>query len=194
MKTPNNAAKQLDRRVRKSARAKSDAAVILDKRIGRRKRPVLKSSIRRFQKILLAVYVLAIVWTSFTHAAEYRFKGNAIGTSVTLAKVKATSARREQLEARAYVQSASKSAGVNPRVAEWIVSHESRHHPEATGDGGESRGLWQINKAWHPEVSDTCAYDITCSTDWSLERIRAGYVDEWRTWKYCKARFEDCPF
>ena len=102
--------------------------------------------------------------------------------------------RRAQLEARAYVQSASKSAGVNPRVAEWIVSHESRHHPEATGDGGESRGLWQINKAWHPEVSDTCAYDVTCSTDWSLDRIRAGYVDEWSTWKYCKARFEDCPF
>jgi hypothetical protein len=194
VKNPNNAGKQLDRRVRKSPRAKSDRAVVVREGIGRRKRPILKSSIRRFHKILLAIYVLAIVWTSFTHAAEYRVKGNAIGTSVTLAKAKATSTRRAQLEARAYVQSASKSAGVNPRVAEWIVSHESRHHPEATGDGGESRGLWQINKAWHPEVSDTCAYDVTCSTDWSLERIRAGYVDEWSTWKYCKARFEDCPF
>lgn len=194
MKTPNNAGEKLNRRVRKSPRAKSDRAVIVHESIGRRKRPILKSSIRRFHKILLAIYVLAIVWTSFTHAAEYGAKGNAIPTFVTLAKAKTTSTRREQLEARAYVQSASKSAGVNPRVAEWIVSHESRHHPEATGDGGESRGLWQINKAWHPEVSDTCAYDVTCSTDWSLERIRAGYVDEWSTWKYCKARFEDCPF
>jgi hypothetical protein len=194
VKTPNNAGKQLNHRVRKSPRAKSDRAVIVHKSIGRRKRPILNGSFRRFHKILLAIYVLAIVWTSFTHAAEYRVKGNAIGTSVSLAKVRATSTRRAQLEARAYVQSASKSAGVNPRVAEWIVSHESRHHPEATGDGGESRGLWQINKAWHPEVSDTCAYDVTCSTDWSLERIRAGYVDEWSTWKYCKARFEDCPF
>jgi hypothetical protein len=92
------------------------------------------------------------------------------------------------------VQSAARASGVNPHVAEWIVSHESRHHPEATGDGGESRGLWQINKAWHPEVSDACAYDVTCSTDWSLERIRAGYVDEWSTWKYCRTKFEDCPF
>jgi hypothetical protein len=194
VKTPKNAGKQLSHRVRKSPRAKSDRTVVVHERIGPRKRPILKSSIRRFHKILLAIYVLAIVWTSFTHAAEYRVKGNAIPASVTLAKVRATSNRRAQLEAQAYVQSASKSAGVNPRVAEWIVSHESRHHPEATGDGGESRGLWQINKAWHPEVSDTCAYDVTCSTDWSLERIRAGYVDEWSTWKYCKARFEDCPF
>jgi len=194
MKTPKNVGKQLDLRVRKSARAKSNRAVIVRNSIGRRKRPILKGSFRRFHKVLFAIYVLAIVWTSFTHAAEYRVKGNAIGTSVTLAKVKTTSTRRAQLEAQAYVQSASKSTGVDPRVAEWIVSHESRHNPEATGDGGESRGLWQINKAWHPEVSDTCAYDVTCSTDWSLERIRAGYVDEWSTWKYCKERFEDCPF
>jgi Lysozyme like domain len=95
---------------------------------------------------------------------------------------------------RAYVQNAAKGARVDPRIADWIVTHESQHHPEATGDGGVSRGLWQINKDWHPEVSDACAYDVTCSTRWSLERIRAGYVDEWSTWKYCKAWFKDCPF
>jgi hypothetical protein len=98
------------------------------------------------------------------------------------------------LKVRAYVESAAITRGVNPQVAEWIVTHESQHHPEATGDGGESRGLWQINKVWHPEVSDACAYNVACSTDWSLERIRAGHIDEWRTWKYCKERFEDCPF
>jgi hypothetical protein len=164
---------------------------------------ILKSSVPWFHKILLAAYVLAIIWTSFTHAAEYRVTAGPIPPTVAL--LKATSAPHRHLNVRAtgagctgspqeYVQSASKAAGVNPRIAEWIVSHESRHHPEATGDGGESRGLWQINKAWHPEVSDACAYDVTCSTDWSLERIRAGYVDEWSTWKYCKAWFEDCPF
>jgi hypothetical protein len=172
----------------------------------------LKSSVPWFHKILFAAYVLGIVWTSFTHAAEYRVTGAPVPASVVL--LKATSAPRGRLNVRAtgagctftlnapneactpqeYVQSASKAAGVNPRIAEWIVSHESRHRPEATGDGGESRGLWQIHRGWHPEVSDACAYDVTCSTDWSLERIRAGYVDEWSTWKYCKARFEDCPF
>lgn len=152
----------------------------------------MKSPSHWFQKILLTVYVLAIIWTSFTPAAEY---GGTGGAALSFAApLKAASTPHRRLNVREYVQSASKAAGVNPRITEWIVSHESRHHPEATGDGGESRGLWQINKAWHPEVSDACAYDVTCSTDWSLERIRAGYVDEWSTWKYCKSRFEDCPF
>ena len=145
-----------------------------------------------FLKFLLATYVQAIIWTSFTHAADFSISKGAVRSSG--APPKAISTRYKRLNVQAYVQSASESAGVNPNIAEWIVTHESRHHPEATGDGGDSRGLWQINKTWHPEVSDACAYDVTCSTHWSLERIRDGYVDEWSTWKYCKTRFEDCPF
>ena len=159
----------------------------------------MKRSSRWLHKIILAAYFLAIVWTSFTHAAEFSAQERAVPG--TLASTTLTSPRivihplfRGPWAVRAYVQSAARASGVNPHIAEWIVSHESRHHPEATGDGGESRGLWQINKAWHPEVSDACAYDVTCSTGWSLERIRAGYLDEWSTWKYCKAKFRDCPF
>ena len=191
-RSPSNVARQSNRRVKKDLHVKSDKTVTLQERIGRRKRPNLKSSSRRVPKLLLTTYVLAIIWTSLAYAVEYRVTKSPIAASMAL--LKATSTRRGRLAVRAYVQSAAKTAGVNPRIAEWIVSHESRHHPEATGDGGESRGLWQINKAWHPEVSDACAYDVTCSTNWSLKRIRDGYVDEWSTWKYCKARFEDCPF
>jgi hypothetical protein len=152
----------------------------------------LNQSRHPFLKFLLAVYVLAIIWTSFTHAAEYRVTQKPIPHSSVFQKM--TYSRYQRGNVQAFVQSASKSAGVNPDVADWIVSHESRDHPEATGDGGVSRGLWQINKTWHPEVSNSCAYDVTCSTNWSLNRIRNGYVDEWSTWKYCKQRFDDCPF
>lgn len=31
-------------------------------------------------------------------------------------------------------------------------------------DGSRDRGLFQINNKWHPEVSDTCAYDPVCSS------------------------------
>jgi hypothetical protein len=154
----------------------------------------MKKKSHWFQKTLFAAYVLAIVWTSFTHAAEYRLQERAIAATVRPAKKAAPPTPHGRLAVRAYVQSAARATGVDPHIAEWIVAHESRHRPEAIGDGGESRGLWQINKAWHPEVSDACAYDVTCSTGWSLDRIRAGYLDEWSTWKYCKAKFEDCPF
>jgi hypothetical protein len=151
----------------------------------------LKNSRHWFLKFLFVTYVLAIIWTSFTHAAEYRITKSA---AASVMPSQAHSARYRRPGVRAYIQSASQSAGVNPTVAEWIVSHESRHHPEATGDGGDSRGLWQINRTWHPEVSDACAYDVKCSTRWSLERLRDGYADEWSTWKYCRTRFDDCPF
>jgi hypothetical protein len=189
-RSPNNVAGHSDRRVKRHPHVKSDKTVTLQEGTGPRKRPKLKSSSRRVPKLLLTTYVLAIIWTSLAYAVEYTRSR----IPASMAMLKASSTRQGRLAVRAYVQSAAKTAGVNPRIAEWIVSHESRHHPEATGDGGESRGLWQINKAWHPEVSDACAYDVTCSTNWSLERIRAGYLDEWSTWKYCKARFEDCPF
>ena len=144
-----------------------------------------------FSKTLFVVYVLAIFWTSLAHAFEDRLTATSLPSSSAMWKV--TSNPQERLRIRAYVEGAAKTRGVSPQVAEWIVTHESRDHPEATGDGGESRGLWQINKAWHPEVSDACAYNVTCSTDWSLKRIRAGHIDEWSTWKYCKERFEGLP-
>jgi hypothetical protein len=161
---------------------------------GRRKHADSKPASHWFHKIILTTYVLAIVWTTLGHAAEYTVTASPAPAYEAPLEPMPTFLPRGRLAVRAYVQSAAKDAGVNPRVADWIVTHESQHHPDATGDGGESRGLWQINKAWHPEVSDACAYDVTCSTRWSLERIRGGYVDEWSTWKYCKEWFEDCPF
>jgi hypothetical protein len=151
----------------------------------------LKRQTHRLYKVLFAVYVLAIIGTSLAHAFEDNVTAAPIPSSSSLHRL--SSNPQGRLRIRAYVEDAAKTRGVSPQAAEWIVAHESRHHPEATGDGGESRGLWQINKAWHPEVSDACAYNVTCSTDWSLERIRAAHTDEWSTWKYCKERFQDCP-
>jgi len=151
----------------------------------------LNSPTHWFCKTLFVVYVVAIFWTSLAYAFGHKATRTLVPSSFT--EVKAASNARGRLKIRNYVEGAAKTRGVSPLVAEWIVTHESGHHPEATGDGGESRGLWQINRAWHPEVSDACAYNVSCSTDWSLERIRAGHVDEWSTWKYCKERFEGCP-
>ena len=143
--------------------------------------PAVKRASHWFTTILTAAYVLAIIWTSFLYAAEDRITGGSRATSVALLRTTSSTGR---LDVRAYVQSAAKAARVDPHVADWIVSHESQRHPHATGDRGESRGLWQINRVYHPEVSDQCAYDVECSTHWSLRRIRDGNINEWSTWKY----------
>jgi len=95
---------------------------------------------------------------------------------------------------QSYIQAQALRHGVSPRLALWIVKHESQFNPRAKGDGEASRGLWQISKIYHPEVSDAVAFNARSSTQWSLERIREGKANEWSTYRFCRTLYEDCPF
>jgi len=97
-------------------------------------------------------------------------------------------------QVKAYVQTEAVEHGVNPKLALWIVKHESQFNPRAKGDGEASRGLWQISRIYHPEVSDAMAFNMRSSTEWSLDRIRAGKAGEWSTYRFCRSLYEDCPF
>jgi hypothetical protein len=108
--------------------------------------------------------------------------------------LKLQSDRPNAQEVKAYVQTEAVEHGVNPKLALWIVKHESQFNPHAMGDGEASRGLWQISKIYHPEVSDAVAFNVASSTEWSLERIRSGKVNEWSTYRFCRTLYEDCPF
>lgn len=95
---------------------------------------------------------------------------------------------------KAFVEAQALKYGVNPNLAVWIVKHESSFNPRARGDGEASRGLWQISRIYHPEVSDAVAFGVASSTDWSLGRIRAGKANEWSTYHFCRTLYKDCPF
>ena len=95
---------------------------------------------------------------------------------------------------KAYVEAQAIKHGVNPNLAVWIVRHESQFNPRAKGDGEASRGLWQISKIYHPEVTDGIAFNMASSTEWSLGRIRAGKAYEWSTYRFCRTLYKDCPF
>jgi hypothetical protein len=84
-------------------------------------------------------------------------------------------------------------------IADFIIQHESNYcwrngffEPDIKGDldKGISRGCWQISKTYHPEVSDNCANDLECSTNWSLLRIKNSYQNDWSTWKYRKLWYQ----
>lgn len=108
--------------------------------------------------------------------------------------LKLQSEKAEAREIKTYVQAQAAEYGVNPKLALWIVKHESEFNPTARGDGEASRGLWQISRIYHPEVSDAAAFDVVSSTAWSLERIRSGRVNEWSTYRFCRILYKDCPF
>ena len=104
------------------------------------------------------------------------------------------SATSTAAQVRAYVIAQAKAYAVNPDEADWIVSHESQYCQNMHGDDGQSRGCWMISSVYHPEVSDACAYDLQCSTAWSLKWILAGHINEWSTMRFCRAWYKDCPF
>jgi hypothetical protein len=83
-----------------------------------------------------------------------------------------------------YVRQEAIAYGVNPTDALWIVGHESQFGENMRGDDGQSRGYWMISDVYHPEVSTACADDLQCSTDWSLNWIKAGHIDQWSTWRF----------
>lgn len=65
-----------------------------------------------------------------------------------------------------------------PRVATAVALAESGGYTYA--DNGYDRGLWQINRRWHPGVSDACAYDVECSTRYAYRLSNGGW--NWRPW------------
>jgi hypothetical protein len=83
---------------------------------------------------------------------------------------------------RAYVTAEAHLYGVSTTQALWILDHESQDCQNLYGDDGQSIGCWMISRVYHPEVSDACAMDLTCSTPWSLAWIKSGHANQWSTW------------
>jgi len=84
--------------------------------------------------------------------------------------------------------------GVSRSLMTNIAYSESRFDPSA--DNGYDRGLFQINRRYHPDVSDECAFDALCSTRWAAQRIKDGYAHEWASancYLFVKARIKGLP-
>jgi hypothetical protein len=68
------------------------------------------------------------------------------------------------------------------QAPEWLVRLarcESGLRPNALGDGGHSRGLFQIHSGYHPTVTDEQAYSIDFSTRWTINKLMNGGSGLW---------------
>lgn len=78
----------------------------------------------------------------------------------------------------------AKFYGLDPARIVTLSLCESGLNPKAySHDGGaEARGLWQITRKYHGEVSDKVAFDPIASTEWTLKRLVLGFFSEWSCW------------
>jgi hypothetical protein len=66
-----------------------------------------------------------------------------------------------------------------------MVMTESEAKATAVGDHGYARGWFQINSLYNPDVSKSCAEDLECSANWTLDRLlKKGYMrsSNWAIW------------
>lgn len=69
----------------------------------------------------------------------------------------------------AQVLAAASKYGINPSILAGLIAQESNFDPMA--DNGEDRGIVQINRAAHPEVSDDQAFDANFAIDWAAKEV-----------------------
>lgn len=60
-----------------------------------------------------------------------------------------------------------------------LIQEESKWNEKIPDSPQGDRGLLQINRKWHSEVSDECAYDADCAMNWAAEYIAKNGWDEW---------------
>ncbi len=84
---------------------------------------------------------------------------------------------------KSYILSQAKAENVSTTIVAWIVQRESQWGQRMFGDDGNSRGIWMISRIWHPEVSQQCAMDLKCSTQFALNLIKKGGQNQWSSWR-----------
>lgn len=66
-----------------------------------------------------------------------------------------------------------------------IADCESSFKPDNSNSKGNSpswsvdRGLFMWNSHWQKDVSNTCAYNMDCSTREAIKDLKAGYASQW---------------
>jgi hypothetical protein len=81
----------------------------------------------------------------------------------------------------------SKHGQDNCQTAVAVAMAESGGNCNARNVNSDShssvdRGLWQINDFWHPECSDSCAYDCSCNAGCALNVWQTSGWSAWATY------------
>ena len=134
---------------------------------------------RRHQVVLYVLVVLMAVM-SVIGAINYRKMYNHLGSYTDFTPVN----YEKEKPVSIYEQISDITGGQNVDVLYNLAKCESGLRVYAVGinsdkAGSYDRGFYQINNYWHPEVSDSCAFDFVCSTRWTNNMIKQGELSQW---------------
>ncbi len=107
-------------------------------------------------------------------------------------KIETLKKEREKMSILDKVDYYAAKHGVNNTLAHYVVYNESRYNEKAVGDlyifrdgyPVYARGLMQITRYYHPNVSDSCAFNADCNLDYGMKFLKDP--------KTCKQQFSTC--
>jgi len=151
--------------------------------------PILKQKVERMRKqrlvhvryIIFMIAFVSVFFGGYSFQKEYNYQTNLYANTAQAEEIKVKkSYKKEYLEMKDWVLNEVAKAGFNVELADKIIDCESTWSASAIGDNGDSRGLWQIHRPSHKEVSEECALDYKCATYWAVQkRIKDG---SWNAW------------
>lgn len=121
---------------------------------------------------------------SVVTAALAGYTGISAIENLLLKKQPVNSSDRQTIEN--LIRAIAKQECVDPELAVRVAKAESNLDPLAkhkNPDGSLDRGLYQINNKWHPEVSDSEAYDPTFAAQFFCKAFKAGNLSWWNASK-----------
>lgn len=136
----------------------------------------------------LAFYMLivtSIVWLNLyslvVKTGKELFKTE---TKISLIETAEENVQNEPTEMKEWVLWKVKSAGLNVKAIDCLLTHESGYREMAyyINQGGKSldRGLWMWNDHWNARITNECAFDYKCSTEAAIAKIkRDGNMNAW---------------
>jgi len=71
-----------------------------------------------------------------------------------------------------------------------LAKCESNLNPQATGDSGKSRGVFQIHSGYHPDITEAQARSVRWATNWTIDRINEGNQHLWTCDRIVRARVQ----
>lgn len=148
----------------------------------KRYKKVLKFFWKLFISVWLTGYSVVAVWLLFVQIDK---SGYIMPVEAQEAKISQNLQPQDEI-IKDYVLEEVKKVGIDEyKVWALLTMCENRSwNKEATlinrgGELGIDRGLWQINSKFHPEVSNSCAYDYRCSTKEAIRIIKERGFKEW---------------
>lgn len=141
-----------------------------------------KSPAKNKNWIYIIILMLAFLWSCFAPHGDIIAETRVADSNDYVVAPAPTDLVQSATSAEDIIRQVAIRENFNPNLLVKLAQCESSLRPNVLGDGGKSRGLFQIHSGYHPEVSDEVAFDPTLSAEWTIWHIKSGYASEWACW------------